>query len=146
MTQIKISVLKMEHKDKGIMDEVLDEIETALKDPKGIGAHQRRLAFLLSLGAVNLIENYLSKINVIKSGAKINHLWLKKKKENVKKLISNLITCPIENVSYIDEFLSIIYELEKERNEIAYGKQVSESTLIEKINLFLELKRKIENV
>ncbi len=136
----------MESKNKGVINEVLDEIETALKDPRGIVVHQRRLAFVLSLGAISLIENYLNKLNILKSGAKINHLWLKKKKENAKKLISNQITCPITNVNYIDEFLEIIYEIEKERNELAYGKQASESILKEKINLFLELKRKVENV
>jgi len=128
-----------------IIKEVLDEIESALEDNKGIVSHQRRLAFSLSLGAVNLIENYLKKQNVLKSGAKINHLWLKKKKENVKKLISNQIVCPIENLKEIDEILDAAYKIEKERNEIAYGKLVSEKMLKEKINLFLNLKKVVEN-
>jgi len=129
-----------------IIKEVLDEIESALKDNKGIINHQRRLAFSLSLGAVSLIEIYLKRKNVLKSGAKINHLWLKKKKENVKKFISNQIICPIENLKEIDNILNISYKIEKERNEIAYGKPVSEEILKEKINLFLNLKKEIENV
>ena len=129
-----------------IIKEVLDEIESALKDNKGIINHQRRLAFSLSLGAVSLIEIYLKRKNVLKSGAKINHLWLKKKKENVKKFISNQIICPIENLKEIDNILNISYKIEKERDEIAYGKPVSEEILKEKINLFLNLKKEIENV
>lgn len=128
-----------------IIKEVIDEIESALKDVKGIIAHQRRLAFSLSLGSVSLIEIYLKKRNILKPGAKINHLWLKKKKENVKKLISNQIICPIENLKEIDEILDICYKIEKERNEIAYGKSVSEDVLKEKINLFFNLKKVVEN-
>ena len=128
-----------------IIEEVLDEIESALKDPKGIASHQRRLSFALSLGIVNLIEKYFKKLNVLKSGAKIDHRWFKKKKENVKKLIVNQITCPIENLDKLDELLDKAYEIEKERNELAYGKKASEETLKEKINLFLELKKKVEN-
>ena len=128
-----------------IIKEVIDEIESALKDTKGIIAHQRRLAFSLSLGSVSLIEIYLKKRNILKPGAKINHLWLKKKKENVKKLISNQIICPIENLKEIGEILDICNKIEKERNEIAYGKSVSEEILKEKINLFFNLKKVIEN-
>ena len=135
----------MEEKYKQIINEVLDEITSALKDPKGINFHQRRLAFSLSLGTITLIEQYLTKIKVLKPGATINHLWLKKKKDNVKKLIINQITCPIENIKKIDKILDFAFELEKDRNTIAYGKPVSESTLKQKINIFLELKKEIEN-
>lgn len=133
-------------KNKELIKEVLDEIDSALKDANGLIAHQRRLAFLLSLGAVSLIENHLDKQNILKTGAKINHLWLKKKKENVKKLISNQITCPIENLKDIDELLDIAYKIEKERNDLAYGKKISEDLLKKEINLFLELKKEVENV
>lgn len=132
-------------KNKILMGEVLEEIEAALKDPKGIIAHQRRLAFCLSLGVVSLIEDFLDKNKVLKSGAKINHLWLKKKKENVKKLIANQVTCPIDNLNGLDELLSLAYELEKERNELAYGKLVTEEVLKNKIHLFLDLKKRVEN-
>ena len=123
----------------------MDEIEWALKDPKGIVAHQRRIAFALSLGAITLMENYLNNKGVLKKGAKINHLWLKKKKENVKSLISKHLISPIENLEKIDSILDKAFNLEKERNEIAYGKPVSEDKLKEKINLFLELKKEAEN-
>jgi|SRR3989338_9736181 len=129
---------------KEIIEEVLDEIDSALKDPKGIVSHQRRLAFSLSLGVVYLIEKYLTKEKVLKSGAKINHLWFKKKKENVKKAISRQIISPIENVKSFDNLLDLAFEIEKDRNELAYGKSVSENILKEKINLFLDLKKEVE--
>lgn len=132
--------------EEKIIDEVLDEIKSSLEDPRGIISHQRRLAFSISLGATFLIENYLKKLNVLKSGAKINHLWLKKKKENVKKIIEKQIITPIENLKEIDKILDIAYKIEKERNELAYGKSVSETVLKNQINLFFELKRMAENV
>lgn len=52
---------------------------------------------------------------------------------------------PIENLEKIDSILDKAFNLEKERNEIAYGKPVSEDKLKEKINLFLELKKEAEN-
>ncbi len=135
----------MEEKNKKILDEVLDEIETALKDPKGIIAHQRRLAFALSMGAVSLIEDYLSNKNVLKKGAKINHRWFKKKKENAKDLISKHLISSIDNLGKMDSILDKAFDLENERNEIAYGKPVSEDKLKEKINLFFKLKKEVED-
>jgi len=37
------------------------------------------------------------------------------------------------------------YEIESERNELVYGKKVSEKILKEKINLFLDLKKELAN-
>jgi len=135
----------MTDKYKDILNEVLDEIESALNDQKGIVNHQRRLAFSLSLGIVTLIENYLAKINVLKPGAKINHLWLKKKKNNVKEILSRQIVCPVENIKDIDKLIDVAYKIEKDRNEIAYGKPVPEKILREKINLFLGIKKEFKN-
>src|SRR3989344_1206413 len=137
--------MKMENKNTEIIKEVMDEIDSALKDPNGINSHQRRIAFSLSLGVVFLIEEYLKKKEVFKSGAKINHLWLKKKRDNVKKLISNHVTCPVEKIVGLDKLLDLAFKIEKDRNEIAYGKVVSGKVLNEKINLFLELKNGVEN-
>ena len=134
----------MKESNKRIIAEVLDEIDSALKDPKGVQSHQRRLAFSLSLGMVALIEIYLDNLNVLKGGAKINHAWFKKKKENAKRLISNLITCPIENLAEFDGLLDLTFEIENRRNEMAYGNLVDEKVLVKKINLFLELKKKVK--
>jgi hypothetical protein len=130
----------MREKNKEILQETLDEIEASLKDSKGIVSHQSRLAFSLSAGAVALLENYFEKFDILKSGAKINHLWFKKSKENVKKILLNQVTSSIEEVPKIDEILNYIFDIEKERNELAYGKRVSEEHLKGKISIFLKLK------
>jgi hypothetical protein len=98
---------------------------------------------MLSLGLVNLIEYYLDKKNVLKPGSKINHLWLKKKKENVKNLISKQITCPTEELEKLDKLLEESYKIEKDRNFLAYGKNVPEKILREKISISLNLKKEI---
>ena len=128
------------------MEEAMDEINNALDDGRGLGIHQKRLAFILSDGAVSLIENYLANLSVLKSGGKINHRWLKKKKDNAKKLIANQIICPIDNLDKLDEFLDIAYKIESKRNDIVYGPPVSEGVLRDQIDLFLELKNKIDNL
>ncbi|MFH1916760.1 MAG: hypothetical protein ABIJ21_05830 [Nanoarchaeota archaeon] len=130
----------------GLMKEVMDEIESALKDSQGIIVHQRRLAFLLSLGTVALLEEYLKKKSVLKQGEKIDHRWLKKKKENAKLLIAQRITASIESLPEIDPLLDSAYLIEKDSNDMAYGKGVSEKTIQEKIDCFLELKKKVKNV
>jgi hypothetical protein len=135
----------MKEKYSQILEEVLAEIESALKEPKGMVYHQRRIAFSVSLGASTLIEHYLEKKNVLKGGAKIGHLWLKKKKENAKKLLGNQITCPIENIDKIDLLLDMAYSIEKERNKLAYGKNFSETELKKLIELFFALKEVVEN-
>jgi len=135
----------MKEINKDIFKEVEEEIDSALKDAKGVVSHHRRLAFVLSLGTVCLLEEYLEKLNVFKTGAKINHEWLKKKKDNAKKFIERQITCPIDNVKDLDSLLDVAYGIEEERNLQAYGKRVSEDMLMNKINLFLELKKKVEN-
>ena len=132
-------------RNAALLTEVMEEIESSLKDPKGVTAHQRRLAFCLSLGTVALIEESLVKKQVFKSGAKINHLWFKKKKGNVKILIARQITCPVENLTELDDLLSLAFEIERERNTLAYGKQATEEQLSTKIRAFLNLKRRVEN-
>ena len=135
----------MKEKYREIFDEVIDEIKSSLKDSRGIIIHQRRLAFSLSLDIVTLLESYFDKLNVLKPGAKINHLWLKKEKENAKTLISGQLTTDINNIENFDRILKAGFEIESERNELAYGKKVSERVLNEKINLFLSLKKELEN-
>ena len=123
----------------------MDEIDSALKDPRGIEAHQRRLAFSVSLGAATLLEKYLDKLNVLKSGAKINHLWLKKKKENAEEVISRQVVSPIDSIRSFGRLLDLAYAIEKRKDEFAYGKPVSEKILREFIDVFLILKKEVEN-
>ncbi|MEK6850663.1 MAG: hypothetical protein AABX85_03760 [Nanoarchaeota archaeon] len=125
--------------------EVKDEIESALKDPNGIVSHQKRLAFCLSLGTTFLLEDYLNKKNVLKKGLKINHQWFKKSKKNIKEILSERITCPVEQLTELDNLLDSIYKIESKRNELAYGKASDENTLKELISLYLSLEKEAEN-
>lgn len=128
-----------------ILKEVVKEIEAALNDEEGIVSHQRRLAFSLSSGAVTLIEEYLSKKNVLKPGIKINHRWFKKEKENIKKILEKKITFPITELDELDWLIENVHEIEKDRDLLAYGNNVHEDKLKEKINIFLEIKGRIKN-
>lgn len=128
-------------KHEEILKEVLDEIETASKDKRGLLAHQRRLAFSLSLGAANFLELYFHKIDVIKEGSKINHLWFKRKKERVLEQLQKQIVSPIDSIVNINKIIEIILKIEEKRDDLAYGAPATEKILQEKINLFFELKK-----
>ena len=55
-------------------------------------------------------------------------------------------TEPIENIENLDSIVEKAGAIEKERDKLAYGKQIPEKDLTEKINIFLELKKEVENV
>lgn len=135
----------MENNNLSIIREAVDEIETALRDPRGIVLHQTRLILSFSAGGVALIENYLGNLGALKPGFKINHLWLKKKRENVEKILSNCILTPTSKIPKLGRLLDLSFLIEYDRNEFAYGKRISEDELRKKINLFLELKKEAEN-
>lgn len=126
---------------EAVMKEVLEEISEALKDKRGLLAHQRRLAFALSMGAANLLELYFHRLQIIKEGSKINHLWFKRRKELINEYIQKQITSPIGSVQNIWQIIDIIVKIEERRDDIAYGAPSSEKLLQEKINLFFELRR-----
>jgi len=130
-----------EEKHDEILKEVQDEVETALKDRKGLLAHQRRLAFLLSLGAANLIESYFHRLNIIKEGSKIDHSWFKRKKQSIFEKLEKQITSPISSIGNINAIIDIVIKIEEKRDDIAYGAPSTENALQEKINLFYELRR-----
>lgn len=123
-----------------VLREVLDEIESALNDKNGMLSHQRRLAFSLSLGAVNLLELYFHKLDIMKEGSKIDHTWFKRKKESVFDKLQKQITSPIISLEDIDEIIGIIIKIEEKRDDLAYGAPANEKILQEKINLFFKLK------
>ena len=123
-----------------ILKEVLDEVEEASKDERGLLSHQRRLAFILSLGAANLLELYFHKLNIAKEGAKINHLWFKRKKERIFEKLQNQIVSPLDSVDDIDRIIEKIRKIEEKRDDLAYGILAKEKILQGKINLFFELK------
>lgn len=124
--------------------EVMEEIDVALKDAKGVNSHQRRLALMLSLGAATLVEMYLHKLGVIKVGSVIKHQWLSRK--DAKLIFENQITSPVDTLKNIDEILELAREIESNRNTFAYGSSESSASLINEINIFLKLKQTIESV
>lgn len=126
------------------LKEVLDEIETALKDARGLLTHQRRLAFSLSLGAVNLLELHFHKLGIIKEGSKINHAWFKKGKRNVFELIQKQITSPLASIPNSERIVELIIQIEEKRDDLAYGAPATEEIVQEKINLFFELKKVVQ--
>lgn len=126
-------------------DENIDEIQSALSDVRGLGTHQKRLAFCLSNGIAQLIEDYLKKKNALKQGNRIDHQWFKRKKENVREILADKLTCPVEKLSKVDYLLDVAYEIESKRNDIAYGKKSDEKMLSSLINLFLNAKKEVEN-
>ena len=126
------------------LKEVLDEIEAALKDARGLLAHQRRLAFSLSLGAVNLLELYFHKQGIIKEGSKINHTWFKKGKRNVFEFLQKQITSPVTSLPDIEHAVELIIQIEEKRDDLAYGAPATEEIVQEKINLFFELKKVVQ--
>ncbi len=135
--------MKKEKLEEGLR-EVLDEIEAALHDTRGLLAHQRRLAFSLSLGSTILSELYFQKLTIMKLGAKINHTWFKKKKENVIEALQPQITTPLDSVAHIDTIITLMIMIEEKRDDLAYGAPSTEKVLQDKINLFFELKRVIQ--
>ena len=89
-------------------DETADEIDSALKDTRGLLVHQKRLAFCLSDGICNLLESYLNKKGVLKPGTKINHQWLKKKKENVLAILSDKLIISFEKLNKLSSVFIFI--------------------------------------
>lgn len=126
------------------LNEVLDEIESASKDKRGLLAHQRRLAFSLSMGAANLLEMYFHKLGIIKEGSKFNHQWFKRKKEGIFGQLQKQIIAPISSVLNIDRIVETMIKIEEKRDDLAYGAPSTEKILQDKINLFFELKRLVK--
>ena len=130
-----------EEKHQEIIKEVLEEIESSITDKRGLVSHQRRLAFIISLGVANILELYFHKHNVIKEGSIVNHLWFKRKKEKIIDQLQNQLTSPINSLNEINKILEIIIKIEEKRDDLAYGAPASERILQEKINLFFELRK-----
>jgi len=143
LTIHKTGVLMKTEKHMEALREVLEEIETASKDPRGMSSHQRRLAFSISLGVATLVELYFHRLEIIKPGTLIKHEWFKK--SEIKEILSRQIIKPIEFVNRISDILKISRRIEEKRNQLAYGSPVSEDhILLEEVNSFFEIKRIIE--
>ncbi len=136
----------LEEKHVQKLKEVLDEIRAALNDLRGLIAHQIRLADVISLGSVNVIELYLHRKKVIKPGGRLEHQWFKSKQKTIFDRISAQITTPINDLPSMNELVDIAMQIEKNRNDLVYGSPVKDELLLkQKINQFLELKKKVES-
>ena len=124
-----------------VLKEVLDEIGSALNDKGGLVSHQRRLAFSLSLGTVNLLELHFHILNIMKEGSMIDHSWFKRNRKNVLEKLGKQVTSPIDSIKDINEIVDIIRNIEERRDDLAYGAPATEDVLQNKINLFFKLKR-----
>lgn len=125
------------------LQEVMDEIQMSLEDPRGLVAHQRRLATMLSIGTCELIEIYFHKLGIMKGGGRIKHTILRRK--GIEEQLSNQIISTLSNIKNIDVIITIAKTIEAERDNMAYGSpQPHEQLLKAKIEDFLELKRIIE--
>ena len=124
-----------------VLKEVLDEIGSALDDEHGLLTHQRRLAFSLSLGAVNLLELHFHSLNIMKEGSMIEHTWFKRSKKNILEKLGKQITSPINSVEGIEDIVEIIRYIEEKRDDLVYGAPASEDILQNKINSFFKLKK-----
>lgn len=134
--------MRME-KHTEVLKEVESEIASALEDPSGLIEHQRRLAFMISLGIAELVEVYFHRLSIMKEGSRIKHEWFKKSR--IKQILSNQITTPIENVKKMDEILAISKAIEERRNDLAYSSPLEgDEILREQINHYFETKKIIE--
>jgi|SRR3989344_2552230 len=137
--------MEFDNLKKDIFDEIADEIDSALKDLRGLSFHQKRLAFCLSDGTCLLLENYLKKNGALKPGFKISHQLLKKKKENVLEILSDLLTVSFQKLDKLNIILDVAFRVENKRNELIYGSKVDDKILQNLIDDYLTIKKEIEN-
>jgi len=137
----------LEEKHLEALCEAHETIEDALRDSRGLLAHQRRLMALLSLGAAHLIEYYLHRLRAIKAGASIKHQWFKADARRISLMFAGVLTKSLERLPAAERVVELAHKLEIDRDDIVYGSPLtSDRVLREKIDIFLELKKTIEKV
>src|SRR3989338_2397885 len=133
-----------ESKHADAIKETMRTIDEALKG-KNILDFQRRLASMLSVGLQHLVELYLHRLYVIKTGAFVKHEWFLMGDKNLKAKFSAILTQPYEEIENINEIASLARDIEGDRNELLYGSPIGdENRLKEKIGSFLEIKKIVE--
>lgn len=127
------------------LKEVMATINDAL-NAEDIKLHQRRLTAMLSLGSQQLIEAYFHKLNIIKPGAQIKHEWFNLGTDRIKIKLEAILTVKLVKIKNLDEILVLAKRIEQDRNDLVYGSPVkTDKILREKINLFLEIKKLVED-
>ena len=113
-----------------ILKETFLTIELCIE--RGIENHQRTIGFHTSLGSVEMLEAFLHKKNLLSSGARMNHTWMKSKKRINEKI-------PFD-FPRKEEIVDLLYYIEKNRDELCYGKKVASSKTEEQIEHFNRLR------
>lgn len=94
------------------------------------------IGFHTALAATEVLELFLYSKNLFSLSARLNHRWLK----SVKKINDKLSF----NFPRKDEIVKLIYRIEKNRDELCYGKRVDEVIIKEQIEMLYKLKRIFE--
>lgn len=127
-----------EHKRK--ISEHLKEISDAIDE--GIENKPITIGFHTSACAVEILELYLHKLNLISSGKTIKHNWFEKPKQEQK--ISPFIERKLSvNFPDKEEIYTLIYIIEENRDNLIYGKSTPHQIKVVLEN-FLLLKQKLK--
>lgn len=123
-----------EHRRK--IKEILDGIDMAID--QGVEKWPTLIGFNTSLGATQLLELYLHRINKIDVGKTIKHNWFKRPTKDQKQepLIERKL-----GVDFPDkkEIFKLIYDIEKSRDKLVYGKS-DRKLIMEVLKNFEKLK------
>lgn len=114
-----------------ILKEVFLSIDTCIE--KGFQDFQSTIGFQTSLGAVEMLELYLHKKDLLSLSARITHAWLKSEKKINEKLPFDF---PRKK-----EIVELLYFIEKKRNELCYGKRVEPHVIAEQLEHFNRLRQ-----
>ncbi|MFH0876247.1 MAG: hypothetical protein V1859_10000 [archaeon] len=98
----------------------------------GIAKRQRTIGFNTSAAAVDMLEIYLHRNNLIDPGFMIKHEWLKSKNK-----LNEKFSFDFKEKKKIFE---LMYEIEEKRNVLCYGKPQSVEVIMKTIEAFNELK------
>lgn len=110
--------------------ESLEEIEEAIK--KGIEFRQRTIGFHTSASACDMLEALLHKLGLVSPGFVVKHDWFNSMKKVKEKIVMEF---PKK-----EKIITLMQEIEKQRNLLCYGKPKSKETIAEVIRKFNELK------
>lgn len=125
-------------------EEALKEVEATIAEAlKGnVLEHQRRLMFMISLGAQHAIELYFHRLRIIVPGATVKHEWFKMGERNLRLRLSAILTKTIDDIPNIRDIMAIAKGIENDRNDIVYGAPLKDDAVLRaKINDFLEIKK-----
>lgn len=110
--------------------ESLDVINESIQ--KGLQDRQRNIGFNTSVAAVEMLEVFLHKRNLINPGAIIKHNWFSSERKAKEKLNFDF--------SEKEKIIKFICGIEEKRNLLCYGKPQSLETIKSILNSFNKLK------